>query len=228
MQRRLYQQNEELKNFTSILAHDFSSPLSNIVRGIDILSRQLKDVSDVSSNEMLELVRSQANKSLQTIKSLHMASRQQLASDSIMSFELSTVIDDLKEVLINDLEEKNATIHLLSKSRIVGNKEKIKILFQNLIVNSLRYSDKSPIITIDVSDEGIHHLINYTDNGRGIAPEVLANIFKPFRKGDDSEGIGLGLYNVKNIINDHNGTINIESTVGVGTAFIMTIKNIIR
>jgi two-component system phosphate regulon sensor histidine kinase PhoR len=109
-------------------------------------------------------------------------------------------------------------------------KEKIEQVLINLIDNSMKYSKntegKTKISFFDM-DELV--LVEVTDNGVGMAPEDIPRVFDRFFRTDkaralDQTGTGLGLAIVKHIISAHNQTINVRSTIGIGTTFAFTLK----
>jgi signal transduction histidine kinase len=92
----------------------------------------------------------------------------------------------------------------------------------NLLLNSLQAIDKTGQITVTVKPRGAMAVVEVADNGRGIAPSHLPNIFRPFytTKGD---GTGLGLSLARRIVEDHHGRIEVSSTVGKGSTFAVAL-----
>jgi two-component system phosphate regulon sensor histidine kinase PhoR len=101
-------------------------------------------------------------------------------------------------------------------------------VFSNLVGNAINYTPQGGQVGVDVytetDDEGEHIVIAVADTGPGIAEEHLDNLFKPFyRATTDSRGAGLGLSIAYEIVALHGGTIEVESTVGMGSRFIVRI-----
>ena len=92
----------------------------------------------------------------------------------------------------------------------------------NLLLNALQAIDVNGKIAVTVELQGKNAVIEVADNGRGIAPNHLPNIFRPFytTKGD---GTGLGLSLARRIVEDHQGRIDVTSTVGKGTTFAVVL-----
>ena len=92
----------------------------------------------------------------------------------------------------------------------------------NLLLNALQAIDVNGKIAVTVELQGKNAVIEVADNGRGIAPNHLPNIFRPFytTKGD---GTGLGLSLARRIVEDHQGRIQVTSTVGKGTTFAVIL-----
>ena len=100
----------------------------------------------------------------------------------------------------------------------------------NIIGNAIKYAGIGCEINIKTYDDDDWVYVEIADNGMGISREELENIFEKFYrvKNDDShkiKGSGLGLYLVKYFIELHQGSIDAESEVGVGTKFLIKLKN---
>ena len=97
-------------------------------------------------------------------------------------------------------------------------------VFVNLISNAVDAMEDFGKITIKTVDIGDQIEIRFKDNGRGIAEDKMTKIFEPFYTTKDvGEGTGLGLSISYSIIKQHNGSIDVESKVGEGTEFILTL-----
>ncbi|MBX2807654.1 MAG: HAMP domain-containing protein [Cellvibrionaceae bacterium] len=106
-----------------------------------------------------------------------------------------------------------------------GNRSKLTQVYTNLIVNANHAITTQGTITVSTACENNHILIKIADTGEGIAPENLPKLFDPFFTTKDvGEGTGLGLAISLGIINDHKGTIDVDSTLGKGKGTSFTIK----
>lgn len=94
----------------------------------------------------------------------------------------------------------------------------------NLIDNAIKYSEETPIINIGSKRTRDTYVLSVSDNGIGITQAHLAGIFEKFQRfNKSSKGLGLGLYHVHEIISLHQGSISVESELGVGTTFIIKL-----
>ena len=100
--------------------------------------------------------------------------------------------------------------------------DQIHQVLLNLLLNAQQAIDSKGKIEVAVERKGSNAVVEVKDNGRGIAPEHLPNIFRPFytTKGD---GTGLGLSLARRIVEDHHGRIDVTSTVGKGTMFAVVL-----
>ena len=107
---------------------------------------------------------------------------------------------------------------------VMADKESLRSVFTNLLINGLQAIDGSGgdlVVTIS-SDDGEHACVEISDTGRGIAPEDISKVFEPYYSTKET-GTGLGLAIVKKAIDDHGGTISVNSKLGSGTTFTITI-----
>ena len=111
---------------------------------------------------------------------------------------------------------------------IQGDRLHLQTAFHNIIDNAIKYSNGSVDISIDLVESTRDSIIKVRDNGMGIPPQFMKNIFEKFFRvpqGDAQsiKGFGLGLYYVHNIIKKHSGNISVQSKWGSGTEFIITL-----
>lgn len=111
---------------------------------------------------------------------------------------------------------------------VLGDRSYLVRLFVNLLENAVRVSE--PLATVRVSSKcaGLNLVVTVTDEGPGIAPEHLPHIFERFYRVDESRqrgagGTGLGLAICQSIVEAHNGSISVESELGVGTTIAVIL-----
>jgi two-component system sensor histidine kinase AtoS len=107
----------------------------------------------------------------------------------------------------------------------MGDEESLRSVFTNLIINSLQAIDgEGGSLTIRLAGErgDRYARIDIEDTGRGIAPENISQVFEPYFSTKET-GTGLGLAIVKKAVEDHGGTIAVESEPGRGTTFTITL-----
>ena len=221
---KLSKSNEELKEYAHIVSHDLKSPL----RSISALTSWIKmdnhkhfDKASLQNFDDIELTLEKMDSLISDV--LKFSS---IESDSRKDEEID--IHDLVKKLIQILYiPENVSINILKKLPILkGDKIKFQQLFQNLIANAIKFSDKNDsIINIDVIEHKSFYKFSVQDNGIGIEKRHFDKIFKIFqslKKSEDSTGIGLSI--VKKIVDIYKGEIWLESEVNKGTIFYFTIK----
>ena len=202
------------------IAHEVRNPLTNI----DLAVAQIK--SEVSLTDDTRVLFDMVGRNSERIN--------QLISELLNATRFAELCSEL--VAINDL--LNETLEL-AKDRIelnhikiekhygndipaiVVDPDKIRIAFLNLIVNAIEAMEPNEgVLQLISKNEDNKCVIEIADNGKGMTEEELDKLFEPFFT-TKTLGNGLGLTNMQNIILNHKATVNVYSTVGVGTRFVI-------
>ena len=123
-------------------------------------------------------------------------------------------------VIETDLAERLPTSD--SEWRLVGDSDRLKQVVLNLVSNAVKYNMDNGRVTIAAHVHNNEIMISVTDTGKGIEPQDLEHLFERFYRipgSEGREGTGLGLSVAKKIVEEHNGRVQVDSTVGVGTTF---------
>jgi len=222
--------NKELEQITYITSHDLQEPVRTINSLVNMFNKKYKTVLDTQGIKMLDYLDVATLRMRDLIKDL-------LEYSVIGKKREKTKIDchDLLETITDDLSLKinntNATINWNKMPQIMGIKAEMRLLFQNLISNALKFQSKSnsPEINIDVVEKEDYWQFSVSDNGIGIEPAHLDKIFSIFHRvhsKDKFEGTGIGLAHCAKIVDIHGGEIWVESTLNEGSTFFFTIKKI--
>ncbi|MDX2002938.1 MAG: ATP-binding protein [Chitinophagales bacterium] len=161
----------------------------------------------------------------------------QLETNNMMlefrKFDIIKLIREVLESLEMQAETKDIKLKIkegTDKSvSVMADRERIRQVVTNLVTNSIKYGKQGGKTTIGVYDMHDNILVEVTDNGIGISKEHLPRLFERFYRVDksrsrDQGGTGLGLAIVKHIIEAHHQTINVRSTVEMGSTFGFTLK----
>jgi signal transduction histidine kinase len=108
--------------------------------------------------------------------------------------------------------------------------DRLAQVMQNLLSNAIKYSPEGGEIALRVEDRGYEARVSVSDQGIGITPEALSRLFGPFYRAEGAltlgvQGLGLGLYITKALIEAHGGEIWVDSEVGAGSTFIFTLPS---
>jgi light-regulated signal transduction histidine kinase (bacteriophytochrome) len=227
--RDLEQKNEELEQFVSHATHDIKEPLRSIAIGSEILLKKYRDKLDNEAVQMLEFMFSSSKRFENIVASLKDYTKADGGKLHIETVDLNKVVGDvLKElnVLINATEAK---IKVGDLPVIETDKTKLKLVFQHVIDNALKYrSGNKPDVTINCKKSGTNYTISVTDNGLGIAPHQHERILQPFERLHSKfeiEGMGLGLPVSQKILKRLNGTLKLDSTEGKGTTVVIKLPS---
>jgi len=225
---------EYRRDFIGNLSHELKTPIFNIQGYITTLVEGGKE-----DREILDKYLTNTEKNVERMISLveDLDTIHKLESGRIhMDFEKFDVVALSKEVvemLEIKAQQKNATISWKEDYRtpiwVYADKNSIKQVFTNLIVNSIVYGNEGGQTKLSFYDMDENILIEVADDGPGIEEKHLSRLFERFYRVDKSRsrhqgGTGLGLSIVKHIIEAHQQTINVRSTTGRGSTFSFTLK----
>lgn len=182
------------------LAHEVKNPLSLIKMNVDYI----KSCLDKDFEDNFNVIEREIKKINALVTGLSF-NRQPIYLKGLISAIISEYDISLKQ--------KNITFAIEGGDGVfaMGDREKINILFFNLIKNSVEAIDKEGSIKVLISAENNAAKTVITDSGKGIAPSVLKNIGKPYNT-DKEGGSGLGLAICTSIVNEHKGSIAFENT----------------
>ena len=224
----LERSNRELDNFAYIASHDLKEPLRGIAINANMLMREEVSVAgNQRVNRMIELT----TRMEQLISDLLFFSRLGRGDQSQEDIDTGTIIKFIEYELLETLELTSGTILIeTTMPRVHADKTKIKVVFQNLIANALKYNhSKKKLVNIGfqesvkVKGRQLQNVFYVKDNGIGIDEKNHEKIFRIFtrlnRAKDYGQGTGAGLSFVSKIIEEYGNKITIASSLEQGTTF---------
>jgi two-component system, OmpR family, phosphate regulon sensor histidine kinase PhoR len=222
------------KEFMGNIAHELKTPIFNI-QGytLTLLEGGLED-STINA-KYLQKIEKNINRMISLVTDLDAIMRLEsgVLKPRIVDFNPIILCNETIENLEDFAKEKQITIsikkHYEGVKKVLADKEFIKQVFSNLLINAIHYNKEKGKVVIEFFIMDNNMLIEVTDNGIGIPEEDLPRVFERFYRVDKSRslnsgGSGLGLAIVKHIIESHKQTLNVRSTVGVGTTIAFTLK----
>ncbi len=216
----LAESNRLLQGFISSVVHDLKTPLQSALARLELISMKKKLNKDYGDD--LEATSASLTRMSEMVVDILDQARGK--SGVIERISLSQLLDEVKVDLSGLIRSKNATVELLGVEEIFGERLKLRLILQNLISNSIKYSRKKvePIVRIrcNVIDNQVE--IKVEDNGTGIPAQSLNEIFDMHRLDPEAaEGHGFGLPNVKKMIEEMKGSVSVQSTLGLGSSFTL-------
>jgi light-regulated signal transduction histidine kinase (bacteriophytochrome) len=209
-------------------SHDLQAPLRTITTHLQLLERRFGNKIDPEDRELIEFPIDAAKRMSQLIKDLltfsQVSTEERVVSEVSCERVLETTLVDLGSAIA----ESNATVTHDPLPTILADDVQIHQLFLNLIGNAIKYrGTQAPKIHVSAQRDANAWHFSVVDNGLGIAPEYIGEIFKLFRRlhGQNRPGTGLGLAICKRITDLVGGKIWVESEVGVGSTFHFTIPD---
>lgn len=221
---QLAKSNHELQEYAHIVSHDLKSPLRSINALINWIKEDNKGKLDEVSLENFNLIDDTVEKMDNLITDILTYSS--IGSDEHEKEEVQ--VNEVIKDIINMLHvPESISINIIKPLPfITGYKTKLQQLFQNLISNAIKFTDKEHgVINISVENLDDYYQFSVQDNGIGIEEQFHDKIFKVFhslKKSKDSTGIGLSI--VQKIVQLHDGKIWLESKINQGTTFYFTLK----
>ena len=231
----LYRQkflNELQNDFIRNVTHEFQTPLTTIVIGLDAIAKP----SIIDYPEKLEkytrLMQGQAAYLKQHIENLMKVLKAETSGLALL--KETVVVNELIKQAITQLngmiDEQHAEVQLLLEQKnttLQADKNGLYVAILNLITNAIKYS-AHPVIQIKTEHVDDQYFISVKDNGIGIEEKLQKKLFHKFYRvptGDvhNVKGLGLGLYFVKKVADENNGSIAVKSEPGKGSEFIITL-----
>ncbi|MBN1415798.1 MAG: hypothetical protein JW973_11910 [Bacteroidales bacterium] len=206
---------------SSGIAHEINNPLNFIYGGMlaleNYMDEHLKDHHE-KMRPMIEGVREGAGRAAEIVQSLSRFSRQD--DSSVTRCDIHTIIDNCLMILNNQVKYRvEIRKDYTNESYLLtGNEGKLHQAILNILINASQAIEEKGIISVSTQIKHQQLFIKISDTGCGVNPKDLPRITDPFfTTKDPGQGIGLGLSIAYNIVHDHSGTIEFESTLGKGT-----------
>lgn len=227
----LIEKNNELERFAYVASHDLQEPLLSIIG----YSKLFEDEYFPSLDEEGKLYINFITKSVQRMKMLISALMEYSRIDKKevpLVVNLNNLLSEVNDDLSDTIHRYGAKITWGNLPTITCFPSFISSLFQNLISNAIKFSEKGihPIVTISCEERELDFKFKIQDNGVGIDAKNFQEIFLIFKRlhnAQDYPGNGIGLAHCKKIVTIHNGNIWVESTLNKGSIFYFTIsKNV--
>jgi len=215
------------KDFISNVSHELKTPLTSIKGFTETIIDNEKNTENI---RFLNIIKRNTERLINIVKDLLILSKaekkHELDTTEFKQVNLVKVVKDSLNIFKNKLKKKNLDLKFKtddSKIKINGDYYELEQVFINLIENAINYTEKGSI-TINLQKRLDTAVFTIEDTGIGIPEDDINRIFERFYVVDKTrskkhEGTGLGLAIVKHIVNAHNGSINIESSLDRGTKF---------
>jgi len=222
------------RQFVGNVAHELKTPIFNIQGYIDtLLDGAIEDPN--INRKFLERANKSVSRMIYIVEDLDAITKLEGGKIDIEEepVDIIELILDVVDQLEMKAKKRNVSLVVedsrLSRYMVEADVEKIKQVLINLIVNAIKYGNEDGEVLVRTFDMEENILIEVADNGNGIPQKHLSKIFERFYRVDKSRdreqgGSGLGLSIVKHIIEAHNQSINVRSTLGTGTTFSFTLK----
>ena len=216
--------------FVSLASHELRTPLTAIQSRIDIAKIHTERNGETHMQKQLEVMQEEMDKIANITDKVLLAGKidQETVSLNLQETKLDEFLNDLCEFKLEE-KDRNKKIELTQSGEpqlVLIDRSFAGYLFCNLIGNAVKYSLGDKVVKIHIAYADNSVSIQISDKGIGIPKEEIKDIFTAFyraRNVSNIRGTGLGLYLVKYFTDAHQGTINVQSEVGKGSTFTVTL-----
>jgi signal transduction histidine kinase len=219
------EQHTAFKEFLGTISHDLKTPMTVVHTSLELLER----IDDPERRkEKIGNIRREMTLLQQYIEDLLLLTRLDRVPDqSFSALDLNPILIEIHSHVIATAEAKGVALTTQLGAQlptILGDKRDIYRALTNLIENAVHYTHSGGSVTVTTRSDDVDVIIEVADTGIGIDPAEIAPIFERFYRSIHAQqmrsgGTGLGLAIVKRIVEVHAGTVEVESTPGVGSTF---------
>jgi len=223
----LQKSNQELDRFVYSVSHDLRAPLSSIKGLANLMKYETKDAQLMDYISKIDHRVLDLEKFINELIDQSRNSRTEVVREDVNIEELiGEILEKLKYMQLADNIELRKKVQ---SAELSTDRSRLAVILSNLISNAIKYSDKqkeSKWIEVATYQQNGSFLIEVNDNGIGIDTRHHKDIYNMFYRADKgSDGSGLGLYIVKEMVHKLDGEIDFESSYGEGTRFSIKLPN---
>jgi PAS domain S-box-containing protein len=229
---------DKIKNeFVSVVSHELRTPMTSIQGGLNLLVKGLVKLDSEKGKRIIQIASENAERLVRLVNDILDLERLQsgkinLVKQKVEAGELLSKAADLMQLMIQKAEI-NLSVSTQSMELLVDQDRIIQVL-TNLLSNAIKFSPPGSTVWMTVEKipakdtEAASALFKVQDQGRGIPADKIEAIFERFHQVDASDsrkqgGTGLGLAICRSIVEQHNGQIWVESTLGLGSSFYVKL-----
>lgn len=218
----LARSNRELQQFAHIVSHDLQQPLQSITGYAKIIALQSENQLDNSAHQYLGKILNASDRMQRLIKDLLSYAQIGQENGEFTWVDCNSVLKQALGNLDIALRESRAELDAAPLPKLLGSEVQLVQLFQNLIGNAIKFASPQeiPKIRIAASQSEHHWFFEVQDNGIGIPPDRIQEVFETFRRLHSAQkypGTGIGLATCKKIVENHQGEIWAQSQQNSGT-----------
>ena len=222
--------NLQLENFAYIASHDLKAPIRSVISFAQLLKNNSYDKLGEKDGRFLDIIISASTNMQVLIDDLLAFSRINTQDIEFEEIDMPKLLNHLLIEINQSIAEKNGEVNIISlPERMTGDASRLRQIFQNLITNAMKFhkDGDTPYVEIDYEEEENFYKFRVADKGIGIEEDYHKEVFLMFKKlysENKYKGTGIGLSICKKIIEQHQGDIWVESTMGEGSTFYFTVS----
>jgi light-regulated signal transduction histidine kinase (bacteriophytochrome) len=225
---QLEKANKELESFSYSVSHDLRAPLRHIDVYIELLKKKIIEIADDSVKSDMNIISIESKKLSCLIDELLEYSKTGRTKLIPKEVDLNELVKEVITELKPQMENRKIKWQIDQLPKIEADYNLIKLVYQNLIGNSIKFTGhkEESVISLTAKEEKGRYILTVKDNGAGFDmafSERLFGVFQRLHRQNEFEGIGIGLANVRKIVQMHCGDIWAEGKVNEGAEFSFTI-----
>jgi signal transduction histidine kinase len=217
-------------DFISMASHELRNPLTILKLQTTRLHRQLVKQGLQASASALASMEVQINAITRLVEELLDVSKIQAGRLEYRQerVDLDALLREIADTMQQTHPSHRILVHGAAQTSLIGDRDRLGQVFTNLLSNAIKYSPEAQTVEMDLSASPETVTIRVRDHGLGIPREQREKIFKRFYRAADPRqraipGLGMGLYIVAEIVKRHGGTISVDSAIGKGSTFTVTL-----
>jgi len=220
--------NRELEAFSYSVSHDLRAPLRHINGFADLLRRQTLSGLDDNARRYIETISESAKSMGVLIDDLLSFSRMGRSEMQQTSVSLGELVTEVRTALSSEVADREIVWNVAPLPEVHGDRAMLRLVFMNLLSNAVKYTrGRTPArITVGATDEAHETVLFVRDNGAGFDmayQHKLFGVFERLHSADEFEGTGIGLANVRRIIQRHGGRVWAEGELDRGATIFMAL-----
>lgn len=216
------------KDFVANASHELRTPIT-IIKGFAETLQDLPEISEEMLSDILEKIVRNCQRMDTLVKNLlTLADIENLPESRFKKCDVISILDNCRHLLLSVYPEAQIEIEAPEEITLYADSDLLELAIMNLFDNAAKYSSAIPHIIVSVDKTADEFKLSVKDEGIGIPAADLEHIFERFYTVNKAHsrrlgGAGLGLSIVKTIVEKHDGTISVSSTIGKGTTFIISL-----